>query len=602
MTSRRATPRQGSHVYLARNLGDFGLEPVPERTETVILGKDEPATDQVKALGESIAALWQQRDNWDQMAGFSREDSIPYVPAEPDAASLLQTPKYMCYGVKVDAGYDEFGDGCRVFVWRNSQWHPVSAQQLEQIKTNLSDGSRVFQVSDGTLSWTVDARKKNEWVQLSPAGTRRALRCTPTILHHEDTNIDFLDKIKAEWKDIVGDEPQMKFDDLMSAFRKKSCKDDEELLYHVADDIFRRVDFTSLFPVTFNKWIHYRLLEAQAPSLHAIDQINQRLSAWMVRYRQLLSRFIELFMQSCEDTSSMRLTTSQMKCAVRTWFSQTSNDMFTPDYKEHLDNLLSGDSAFEEGEYITYYEFLNYMTGQSWHSVELYYYDLTKGSAWWWTPVLFGRQMPCLWHCGIVVFGKEYRYGGNIFESTPGATAFGTPQKMEKIGTTCRSRQDVLSFINRSLAHQFAVDSYQVLSNNSNHFCDMLSLFLTNEHISAEVLQQPEDIMRSRVAQSLNTWMPWLKGTPLKRTRVSVKAQKEWDTVDSRVFVNYEYEDGWTTVARVVKQHEHSCDLSWYNRQDCQFHVIRGVSREAVQPLFGVGNPLQSLCLPQRKF
>jgi len=276
--------------------------------------------------------------------------------------------------------------------------------------------------------------------------------------------------------------------------------------------------------------------------------------------------------------------------------------MFTAEYKEHLNSLLSGDSAFEEGETITYYEFLNYMTGQSWSSVELYYYDLTKGSAWWWTPVLFGRSIPSLWHCGVVAFGKEYRYGGNIFESTPGATAFGTPEKIERIGTTCRTRQDILSFINKSLAHNFAVDSYQVLSNNSNHFCDSLSLFLTNQHICDEVLQQPEEIMRSKVAQLLGNWLPWLKGTPLKRTRVSIAGQREWEALRANTFINYEYEDGWTVVARVVAKHECSCDLSWYSRQDGQFHVIRGVSRHAVQPLFGVGNPVHNRCLPQRKF
>jgi hypothetical protein len=476
--------------------------------------------------------------------------------------------------------------------------------EVDQIKSNLGNGQRVFGVSDGDDSWTVDCRKKCEWVQISPSGTRRALRCTPTLTMQEDTNAAWIQNVKNEWHAIVGkaDCKEMKFEDMVKYYRKESSPDDDELLFHVVDDMYRRIAFSTQSAVNLNHWIHFHLLESQAPSYHAIDQVNQRLSAWITRYSQILDRFVGLFLQSCEESGNLRLTTTQMKMAVRTWFSQSAIDMFTSDYIEHLNNLLSCDAAFEEGENITYYEFLNYMTGQSWSPVELYYYDLTKGSAWWWTPLVLGKQIPSLWHCGVVAFGKEYRYGGNIFESTPGATAFGTPQKIERIGMTCRTRQDILSYINRSLSHSFAVDSYQVLSNNSNHFCDILSLFLTNEHISSEVLSQPEDIMSSKVAQSLGQWIPWLKGEPIQNTRKNMAAERDWQSISEKAFINYEHEDGWTIPARVVQKHQCSCDLKYFSRLDKQFHTVRGVSRSAVRPWFGMGSPGEAYCLPQRKF
>lgn len=289
-----------------------------------------------------------------------------------------------------------------------------------------------------------------------------------------------------------------------------------------------------------------------------------------------------------------------MKKAIQQWKAEAASETFTPSYVEHLNKLVNDPSALEQGEPITYYEFLNYMTGQTWCSVELYFYDLSKGSGWWWTPVLFGHAMPCVWHCGVVAFEKEYRYGGNIFESNPGCTAFGTPQKKVKIGSTCRSRQDVLSFINRRLTHTFAPDSYQVLSNNSNHFCDALTMFLINKHISSEVLQQPELIMGSQVAQSLSQWLPWLKGKQVKEVQVTLKEQAEWDSIKKDTIVNYEYEDGWTLLARVTDKKEHSCDLQWYNRKDGQLHITKGVSRQALQPA-DVGDPLYNRSLPQRK-
>jgi len=581
--------------FLGRSSGDSGLDLPPEETVEFILGNDEPATDQVQALGDSISALWQRQKH--SYLGMAKEATTPFVPAEPEAASLLEKPAFSEYGAEEDTLIDEFGDGCRIFVWRNSQWHPICAEQQHQIRSNLSRGIRVSQVSHGQQSWTVDARRKSEWIQISSAGTRRPLRCTPTILYH-DAGPDFLKEIKAEWAAIVGDSQIMTCEDLKKYHSSKADTEDVDLMQHTIDDKFRRLNFTKHAPVTRSAWIHFRLLEAQAPSMFAIEQINLRLNAWMARYAKILTSFVEVFVQSCEDTGSVRLSTAQMKYAVRLWFSQISNDMFTAAYVTHLNHLMNSDDAFEEGEDITYYEFLNYITGQAWNTVELYYYDLSKGSASWWTPVLIGQSMPSIWHCGVVVYGKEYRYGGNIFESTPGATAFGIPQKKRVVGSTCRTRQDLLTFINRSVAHNFSVDSYQVLSNNSNHFCDRLTRFLTNKHIDEDILEQPKQIMRSKVARALSDWMPWLSGRGVEQTRASIAAQKEWEAVETYGFVYYEYEDGWRIMARVIAKRDFSCDLRWYNVKDGKFQVIRGVSRHAVQslPHKGVPDPAKSAC------
>lgn len=595
------TKRDLFYVSNSAYQGDVALEPFPEMTSEIIIGQDARSTpDQALAFREATNQLFQHKENLDEL---TPELSMPYAPAEPRAASLIEEIPYVCYGSKVDA-YDEFADGCRIFVWRNSQWHPISATQLEQIQTSLETGQKAFKVSDGTSTWTVDATRKNEWFQVSPGGMRRELRCTPTIFTDEDSQMNFIDRITAEWRDIASTSvgtSGVELDDFVSAYRSKSSNDDIELLNHTFERLYKWMNHPPQSPMTVVKWIHVRLLETQAPSMHAIHQINRRLEAWTTRHSKILDCFIELFLQACKDRVSMRLTIPQMQFAMKLWSMEASSAMFTATYREHLESLINCESAYAEGESITYYEFLNYLTGQSWSTVELYFYDLTKGSGWWWTPVLLGQSMPSLWHCGVVVFDKEYRYGGNIFESNPGCTAFGKPFKTIKLGETCRTRQDLLSFVNRHLSHQFAVDNYQVLSNNSNHFCDALCMFLLNKHISQEVLQQPEMIMSGKVVQSLSKWLPWLKGLPAKEGKLTVKVHSEWETIEADSFVSYEYEDGWTLVARVLEKTEYSCDLRWYSRQDNKFHVRRGVSRQAVQPLFGVGDPLHNRCLPQRK-
>ncbi len=68
--------------------------------------------------------------------------------------------------------------------------------------------------------------------------------------------------------------------------------------------------------------------------------------------------------------------------------------------------------------------------------VVLNVYDLTNGMA-----KAFGRQMigidlEGVWHTGVVVFGKEFYFGGGICEDKPEQTPYGKPAKRIDIGST----------------------------------------------------------------------------------------------------------------------------------------------------------------------
>mmetsp|Transcript_162432 Transcript_162432/g.296476 ORF Transcript_162432/g.296476 Transcript_162432/m.296476 type:complete len:628 (-) Transcript_162432:184-2067(-) len=514
----------------------------------------------------------------------------------------------------------EILESCRMFVWRNSEWHPVSGRQQRQITANVRHGKTSFQVVDGTFSWTVQ-QKLDGWEQVSPAGTRRPLQFVATLhpvgalidpsrvqsaasaspdseqkLPEKADDVSFED-IQAEWHRIMDDRPYMTPRDLVKGWRSEGMSiEEKEHVAHVASDMFQRADYGAHLQVDLIDWIHFRLLEGQAPSQHASHQLNQMLAGWD---REIPKRLLEVFINTCEEKSA-RLTASQMKCAARTWLCHTSNETLPAEYVDHLKKLMSEESQFEEGEPITYYEFLHYMLGRRRSVVELYYYDLTHGSAMWWSPILLGQQMQSIWHCGVVVHGKEYRYGGNIFESKPGRTAFGKPTKVERVGETCRSRQEILSFISRRLAYLFAIDSYQVFSNNSNHFCDALLMFLLNEHISLEVKAQPELIMNSHTAKLLSGWLPWLRGDQPDNTQTKVLMQDEWKRVCKGCMVTYEYEDGWTCMARVLNVYETACDLQWLDLRDGTFRAQRGVPWTCVQAPPSSDSKL-TLALPQKK-
>lgn len=53
------------------------------------------------------------------------------------------------------------------------------------------------------------------------------------------------------------------------------------------------------------------------------------------------------------------------------------------------------------------------------YTVSLYLYDISNGMAKSFSPMLIGKVIEGVWHTGLVVYGKEYFYGGGICQAAP---------------------------------------------------------------------------------------------------------------------------------------------------------------------------------------
>eukprot|EP00927_Polykrikos_kofoidii_P035360 TRINITY_DN29938_c0_g1_i1.p1 TRINITY_DN29938_c0_g1~~TRINITY_DN29938_c0_g1_i1.p1 ORF type:complete len:484 (+),score=89.31 TRINITY_DN29938_c0_g1_i1:320-1771(+) len=160
---------------------------------------------------------------------------------------------------------------------------------------------------------------------------------------------------------------------------------------------------------------------------------------------------------------------------------------------------------------IGYAEFLALGLGRRERPVALHLYDLSRGAAAALAPYLIQEELQGVWHTGIVVFGKEYYFGGDIYYDTPSKTGFGPPRRVILLGYTLRQREELHAFIVDELKPMFSREAYDAARNNCNHFTDRLSLFLVGKHIPEEVLRQPQLMMNTSLGRALRPFLTrWL--------------------------------------------------------------------------------------------
>lgn len=156
-----------------------------------------------------------------------------------------------------------------------------------------------------------------------------------------------------------------------------------------------------------------------------------------------------------------------------------------------------------------------YMTGEQ--DVKLYMYDLSNGIAKTLSPMLGSwlnrEELDGVWHSGVVVFGQEYFFNGDLVHVSPGETMWGSPTKVVTIGHTTCSQNALHQFVVDKLRNVFNKSSYDALHNNCNHFADRVCMYLCHRHIPDHILQQPDKLAKLPALRLLRPLLDqWLGG------------------------------------------------------------------------------------------
>uniref|UniRef100_A0A6A7G6U8 Desumoylating isopeptidase 1 n=1 Tax=Hirondellea gigas TaxID=1518452 RepID=A0A6A7G6U8_9CRUS len=126
--------------------------------------------------------------------------------------------------------------------------------------------------------------------------------------------------------------------------------------------------------------------------------------------------------------------------------------------------------------------------------VLLHVYDLTHGMAAQYSEAFLGRKIEGLWHTGIVVFGKEYFYGGGIQCCNPGCSMAGQPSQVIPMGKTSIPVSIFREFC-QEISPRYTPETYSLLSHNCNNFTSEACQFLTGEDIPSWITGLPAEVL-----------------------------------------------------------------------------------------------------------
>jgi len=323
------------------------------------------------------------------------------------------------------------------------------------------------------------------------------------------------DSISAE--ELTGKWVQLVEDDQLRKGNGPLTLQDKQVISLRVSQLWQELDLSNKGRVGMQEWVHYMLLR---PSRHAARQINSLLKDALVQHPRILEELQQMF-EKADATKSGRLTFREIveMYSQKLWHLRPGSDgkplsdkELSNGNAEHFAKDIVDAMDLDGDERITYTEFMAYCVGRRKEEVLLNLYDITDGLAAQVSPWLLGSKLEAVWHTGIVAFGKEYFFTRDAVFDTPGKTSFGVPKKQVRLGLTLWRQSELHQHIVDELKPVFHRDTYDLVTNNCNHFTDRISMYLLGKHLPEEVLQQSEQLLKSgavRVMRPLLTW--WLR-------------------------------------------------------------------------------------------
>lgn len=370
---------------------------------------------------------------------------------------------------------------------------------------------------------------------------------------YKDKKNDRLADLEADFNKVAGRSKVLNPKDLSNVWKRFAERQlgelDEEdarliessaLIYHKLLDVDRN-GF-----VSYPEFATFMLggMEERAQ----IKNMRGKLRAMVKSHPEMLKRLITKFRQ-WDKNGDGYVTRRDLKKSLDDIRTQKKA---STDTEVILSEILEK-ANYESDDKIELWELIAYSLGRRKMPVELLLYDISSGASRHASPLLLGHNFEAIYHTGILAFDREFWYGGKIFHNNPPTSAFGTPLarsgevplqpsyyrpelQVVHLGYTFVNSIEFNRHLSEDLAFKYTPDSYEVLTHNCNSFCEDAARFLTGSGIPTQVLELPQRMMASPVAQMLGgpralrpLLNKWLGGFDSEGNHASTTDDREQD-------------------------------------------------------------------------
>lgn len=138
-------------------------------------------------------------------------------------------------------------------------------------------------------------------------------------------------------------------------------------------------------------------------------------------------------------------------------------------------------------------------------------YDITMGMAKAMSMMVIGQQIDAVYHTSIVVFGREYYFGGGICNDAPKTTPYGKPIQEIPLGQTEIPKEVFEEFLT-DISPRFTAEKYDIIEHNCNMFTDAAAEFLVGKGIGDQYVKQAKNLLESPAGQMFKPLLAQMQG------------------------------------------------------------------------------------------
>lgn len=439
-----------------------------------------------------------------------------------------------------------------------------------------------------------------------------------------------LKNLEADFKEFAGEDGVLDCKELAAIWKKCAGRkvgtltlEDDELIEKSSRDLFDSLDIRKDGKVSYDEFVTYMMggMESRGP----LSEMRAHLDKKLNEDPELMSKLIEKF-KSWDVNGDGVITPAEFdnNLAELQQVIQSTSSSEEAQEKAYSMRIEIFKEADVDGDgQLDMWELIAHTLGRRKMPVEVLLYDVSYGMADKLGSVLLGRQVIAA-HSGVMVYGSEYWYGGQLFRSQPPCTkAFGPPLQdawgMQLVQSETRPELPVIkcgyTFVSQSefsawLKTSGIVDrysnlsQYDLLTHSCHHFCDEILRYLTGEGMPKKVMELQRMAMTPTVLMLrpvLNKMMGGF-GEAGKTVDANFLATGEASATpaarDCSVFKDLFSEGkavhvpsmegvGTDVVGTIIKEVDGSCDIRYFDPSTGQISVKSGVKSSNLKELKG---------------